>query len=162
MTTPPSSPLTSDALWDRVDIAKVALASHHRLPVKLLVACGVTVAATFAITLTTLRSGDYGPKGTDATSVVLVLGGGVLAILLVLMVVHGARSLLLAMRTLSDVNELEVRGEARARDGARAPYLLATRKELRERAVPQSVLWLALGLAALAKVVPFVWAAGRE
>jgi hypothetical protein len=66
------------------------------------------------------------------------------------------------MRTLSDVNELEVRGEARARDGARAPYLLATRKELRERAIPQSVVWLVLGLAALAKVVPFVWAAARE
>ena len=151
----------SGALWDRVERARGVFASAHRLPVKLLIACGVTGVVTFLATLSTLHVGDYGPRGTDETGVVLAIGGLVATLLLSALIVHGARSLVLATSALSALRELEARGEGLAGQ-AREPYLLATRKLLRERAIPQSLLWLVLGLATLAKLIPFAWTFASE
>ncbi len=160
MTSPSNgaSPLASGALWDRVERARGVFANAHRLPVKLLIGCGTTGVITFVATLSTLHVGDYGPRGTDATGVVLGVGGLVLTLLLSALIVQGARSLVLATSTLSALKELEDRGEGRAHGQAREQYLTATRKHLRERAIPLSLLWIVLGLATLATLGPFVWA----
>jgi hypothetical protein len=151
--------IESGTLWDGVESARTSFASSARLPVRLLVACAATGVVTFLVTLPTLHSGDYGPRGTEATSLVLGSGALVLSLLLSALALHGARSLAIAMKALSSLKELEDRGEGNA---LREPYVRATRKLIRESVVPRALLWLMLGLGALAKLVPFALALASE
>jgi len=156
------SATATSTLWDSLAKALLFGSTIHRLPIRLLVAVAVTVGLSFVAVLTTLGSGDYGPKGTSETTVVLGVGATVVTVLMLTVTFHGVRSLVVAVGGLGLVKELVARGEASEPGAAGASYLAQARKQLLERAVPQAVLWMLLGTAYLVKIAPFVWAAAHE
>jgi hypothetical protein len=123
---------------------------------RLLVAIGITFGVTLVGSLLTLSSGDYGPKGTEATGAVWGLGAIVVMVLLVAIVANGARALVILVGGLGVVKELVARGEAGAPDSARARDLDAARRQLRE-SLPAAAFWVVSGLAALGMVAIFAW-----
>ena len=150
-----SQPETS-TLWDALARVRAFTGHSHRLPLRLLVAIGITLGVTFVGSLLTLSSGDYGPKGTEATGVVWGLGAIVVMVLLVVIVANGARALVILVGGLGVVKELVARGEAGAPDSARARDLHAARTQLLE-SVPAAAFWVVSGLAALGMVAVFAW-----
>lgn len=145
------SPVETSALWDALARARTFTAQCHRLPLRLLVAVGITCGVTVVGSLLTLTSGDYGPKGTGATGVVWGFGGIVAGLLLAAIVAHGVRTLVIVVGGLGVVKELVARGEAGAPDTERE--LHAARAQLRESGLPAAALWIVLGLVAIWKVV---------